>query len=237
MTTFMLIHGSWHGAWCWYKIIPFLEAAGHRIIAPDLPGFGIDKTPIPEVAPDTWSEAVCRLLDAETDPVVLVGHSRGGMVISQAAEARPDKVRKLVYLCAFLLSDGQSVLDVLLADSTSLVSANVVLNENEGHATLPEAAVRETLYGDCGDADVALARVLLQPEPLAPVVVPIHVTPENYGRVPRIYIECLQDRAITPAMQKQLYEKMPCESVITMDTSHSPFFSAPELLVSHLSAM
>ncbi|ABW68968.1 alpha/beta fold hydrolase [Desulfosudis oleivorans] len=234
MSTFVLVHGSWHGAWCWYRLIPLLEAAGHRVIAPDLSGFGRDKTPIAEIGPDTWARDIGRILDAAPEPVLLVGHSRGGMVISQAAEARPDKVRALIYLCAFLLRDGQSVLDVLLADLTSDVTCNVEINEAGGYATLPETAVQQAFYGDCGDADVALARLLLQPEPMAPVIVPIHVTSKNFGQAPRVYIECLRDRAITPEAQKRMYSATPCDTIITMDTSHSPFFSAPEALARHL---
>ena len=119
MSTFVLIHGSWHGAWCWYKVIPRLERAGHRVIAPDLPSLGKDKTPISRVSLRLWTESVCQVLDAETEPVVLVGHSRGGMVISEVAESRPEKIKTLVYLCAFLLWNGESVMQVAQTDDTS----------------------------------------------------------------------------------------------------------------------
>jgi len=66
---------------------------------------------------------------------------------------------------------------------------------------------------------------------------PVAVTQENFGRVPRVYIECLQDRAIPPALQKQMYTATPCRNVLSMDTSHSPFFSAPRALADHLLAL
>ena len=79
-----------------------------------------------------------------------------------------------------------------------------------------------------------LARLLLQPEAMAPLGTPIHTTPENFGRIPRVYIECLRDNAVTPAFQKEMYSVVPCQRVISMETDHSPFFSEPEELVSHL---
>ncbi len=236
MSTFVLIHGSWHGAWCWYKVMPRLERAGHRVLAFDLPSLGRDKTPISEITPTTWADSVCQLLDAEEEPVVLVGHSRGGMIISQVAEARPSKVKTLVYLTAFLLMDGQSVLEAAQSESNadSKLLPNLIVNDDQGYATVREEAIQEAFYERCSYEDVVLARLLLQPEAMAPLGTPIHTTPENFGRIPRIYIECLSDKSLTPAFQKEMYSFVPCQKVISMETDHSPFFSEPEELVSHL---
>jgi hypothetical protein len=94
--------------------------------------------------------------------------------------------------------------------------------------------VKETFYGGCSEEDIALARLLLVPEALAPLATPIHITEGNFGRVPRVYIECLRDKALPPALQKKMYATLPCQQVISLDTDHSPFFSAPEELVVHL---
>lgn len=237
MSTFVLVHGSWHGAWCWYKVIPRLERLGHRVIAPDLPSLGRDKTPVSDVSLRLWTDSICRVLDAETEPVVLVGHSRGGVVISEVAESRPEKVELLVYLCAFLVRTGESLMQVAETDGASLVRPSLLLFQEQGHATVREENVRELFYGDCGDDDVALARLLLQPEALAPLGTPIQTTEERFGRIPRVYIECLRDKAISASVQKQMYTAVPCERVISMDTDHSPFFSAPDQLVGHLDAV
>ena len=98
-------------------------------------------------------------------------------------------------------------------------------------------AIKDAFYGCCGAEDVALARLLLQPEALAPMGTSIRITAENFGRIPRVYIECLRDKAISPAVQKQMYIAMPCQRVISMDTDHSPFFSAPEELVACLTSV
>src|SRR3990172_12780518 len=91
MSTYIFVHGAWHGGWCWYKVVPLLERAGHRVLAPDLPSLGKDKTPVSEVSLALWAEHLCRLLEAEREPAVLVGHSRGGIVISEAGGGRAGK--------------------------------------------------------------------------------------------------------------------------------------------------
>lgn len=74
MTTFVLIHGAWHGGWCWDKVVPLLEQAGHVAVAPDLPSHGADRTPVAEVTLDAYVARVCEILDAQPEPVVLLGH-------------------------------------------------------------------------------------------------------------------------------------------------------------------
>ncbi|OGO50967.1 MAG: hypothetical protein A2148_03010 [Chloroflexi bacterium RBG_16_68_14] len=237
MSTYILVHGAWHGGWCWYKVVPLLEKAGHTVLAPDLPGLGKDKTPVSEVSLALWAEHVCRLLDAQPEPAVLVGHSRGGIVLSEVAERRPDKVKTLVYLSAFLLRSGESLLQVAGKDATSLVVPNLVVADDQSSCMVREEALRDAFYGDCPDEDVTLAKLCLAPEPMAPLATPVSVTEENFGRVPRAYIECLQDRAVPLALQRRMYTDLPCQKVISMDTSHSPFFSAPQALVDHLLAL
>jgi len=234
MSTYLLIHGSWHGGWCWYKVLPRLEQAGHSVVAPDLPSLGTDRTPIVQISLDTRTDSVCQLLDAQAEPIILVGHSRGGILISQAAEKRPEKVKTLVYLAAFLLRNGESLLQVVQEDGTSMVLPNLVMAEDQRSATVREAAIKETFYGGCSAEDIALARLLLVPEALAPLATPIRITEGNFGRVPRVYIECLRDKALPPALQKKMYTALPCQQVIAMETDHSPFFSAPEELGTHL---
>jgi pimeloyl-ACP methyl ester carboxylesterase len=110
MTDFLLIHGAWHGAWCWDRLIPALTALGHRASAIDLPGHGADPTPRETVTLAAYGAAVADALRAAPGPVVLVGHSMGGMAISAGAALVPDKVSALVYLTAFLPGDGRSLM-------------------------------------------------------------------------------------------------------------------------------
>jgi pimeloyl-ACP methyl ester carboxylesterase len=234
MSTFVLIHGAWHGSWCWDKIIPLLRKEGHKVEAPDLPGHGRDKTPIPEISLQAYTDRVCQILDAQSEPVILVGHSMGGVVITQAAEYRPEKIKILVFLTAFLPQNGESLLQLAGGDTEALVLPNLIMAEDQSYATVREESIKEAFYGDCSDEDVKRAKSLLVPQAAAPFATPVKTSNERYGRVRRVYISCLRDQAISPALQEKMYQALPCEKVITMDTSHSPFFSAPEGLVGHL---
>ena len=237
MATYILTHGAWHGAWCWDKVVPLLQRQGHAAVALDLPGHGNDKTPIAQVSLQAYADRVCGVLDAQSEPVVLVGHSMGGIVITQAAEQRPQKIKTLVYLTAFLLRDGESLLQVAQGDTEAQVLPNLIMAPDQSYATVRDDALKDVFYGDCSDEDVARARSLLVPQAAAPFATPVHTTAENFGRIPRVYIECLNDRAISPSVQKKMYAALPCQKVISMDTSHSPFFSAPEALAAHLASL
>lgn len=237
MSTYVLIHGSWHGAWCWYKVVPRLEQAGHTALAIDLPGHGRDWTPPQDVSMQTYIDRVCGVLDTLPEPAILVGHSRGGIVISQAAESRPEKIKALVYLAAYLIPTGEAMLPTALGDTESLIVSNLTLNEEQGWHMLKAEAFEPALYADCPSEDVALARALLTPEPNAPVATPLELTDANFGRVPRIYITTLADRGVSTALQKTMYTRLPCQQVISLNTSHSPFLSAPDELVKHLTAL
>lgn len=236
MSNFVLVHGAQHGAWCWYKVAPLLRQKGHQVICPDLPGHGRDRTPPSEVTLRAYVDQVCAVLDAESEAVILVGHSMGGAVITQAAEQRPDKIAKLIYLAAFLLQDGQSVLDVAKADKEAFFLPNVVLSEGKRVANLREEFRKTVLYEDCSEEDVELAQMLLTPQACAPLGTPVRTTRQNYERIPRAYIECALDRVISVSMQRAMYSKLPCQSVSSMNTSHSPFLSSPRELVCCLTA-
>jgi pimeloyl-ACP methyl ester carboxylesterase len=232
-----LIHGAWHGGWCWHKVVARLRAAGKNVQAPDLPSLGRDRTAVEEITLQKWTDSVCRHLDEAVEPVILVGHSRAGALISQAAEERPQKIRTLVYLAAYLLADGESVAQRALQDELSLVAPNMVMAPDRKSCTLRDTAVKVALYGECPDEDVILAQSLLAPEALAPLTTPIRTSTAKFGRVPRVYIECRRDRAVSLSEQRRMHGAIPCQQIISMDTDHSPFFSSPDELTTYLLAL
>lgn len=211
-----------------------LEQAGHKVIAPDLPSHGKDKTPISKVTLQSYADCVGEILIEMIEAVILVGHSMGGIVITQAAEQCPDKIEKLVYLCAFLPGNGASLMDWAQQDPESLVSQNMIVSKDRSYFLLKDEAIGEAFYGDCSAEDAAKSKLLLCPQAAAPFPTPVNTTAENFGRLQRFYIECLQDRAILISLQRRMQAALPCQQVMTMNTSHSPFLSHPEALVNHL---
>jgi pimeloyl-ACP methyl ester carboxylesterase len=234
MSVFILVHGAWHGGWCWRKLIPLLEKDGHTVFAPDLPGHGNDRTPLSDVSFATYTERVCEAITSASEPVILVGHSMAGAVISQAAEYRPEEVRVLVYVCAYLLREAESLRDAARRDKANKVTPNLVLSQDRSVMTVREDAIAEAFYGDCSAEDIAWAKLRLVPEPTNVWRTPVRLKEGRFGRVPRVYIECLRDQAIPLGFQRQMCSEAAPIDVLSIDTDHSPFLSAPALLAASL---
>jgi pimeloyl-ACP methyl ester carboxylesterase len=236
MSRFVFVHGAWHGAWCWYKVLPQLERAGHDVLALDLPALGKDRTPLAAATLQSYAEVVGQALAAGTEPAILVGHSMGGIAISQAAERHPERIQKLVYLTAYLLRDGETLIGKA-TESPARAKGLTVRSADRASTTVNLEMIRQIFYAQCPQEDVDLAAQLLRPQAMAPMASPQSLTEARFGRVPRVYIECLRDRVIDPALQRSMHQASPCEKVLSIDTDHSPFFSRPEELVAHLKAL
>lgn len=278
-SAFVLVHGAWHGAWTYTKVIPELAALGHVAVAIDLPGHGLDaqfpsswfSRPLDaaafatEVSPlsgvtlqqcaDSVIAAIDQLHAGGHTKVILVGHSLGGVSITATAEQAPEKLQKIVYLSAFMLDVGQSSFDtVALPEGSSaevlpLVKADpkaVGATRIDWAATDPGyvAAAKSAFYADVSDVQFrAVANLLTPDEPAALSATPTTKTVGRWGSVRRHYISCLQDRAIPPALQQRFIAAAdafaPANKTIvhTLNTSHSPFVSAPEELALLLSAI
>jgi pimeloyl-ACP methyl ester carboxylesterase len=230
----VLVHGSWHGGWCWERLVPLLEAGGHRVDAIDLPGHGADTTPISGMTLESYAERVAERVEAAGAPVILVGHSMGGMAVTQAAELVPERIAKLVYVTAFLPNDGQSLPDLVAGDPDDLVQKNLVVDETAGTGIVAEHALKEAMYEECSDDDIARTTSRLVPESLAAMGAPVSITEERAGTVPRVYIECVRDKAIPIRKQRLMHNTRGVDQVLEIDTDHSPFLSRPRELADHL---
>jgi|TARA_B110000263_G_scaffold249614_1_gene267756 pimeloyl-ACP methyl ester carboxylesterase len=240
MTTFVLVHGASHGSWCWDKVVPLLESQGHDVIAVDLPGntYGEFDVPPSQVTLSSYADYVCKVLDELDEPVVLVGHSLGGLTITQAAEHHPDKIRSLVYLTALLFRDGTAMMPVAARDPESIRAGLQrdawALSEDLATVIFHEESLKSRFYNDCSDDDIEWVKPMLVPQPTGPLIDPIQTTAENFGRVPKVYIECEIDGALPLDYQREMQANVPCDRTITMGTGHSPFLSAPAELVANL---
>ena len=227
---FVLVHGAWHGSWTYYVLKYELQKAGHTAICINLPGHGLDTTNGGRVTLTDYQNAITNVLDSISKPAVLVGHSMGGIAISMAAEARPEKVDKLVYLAAFMPKNGESMLDLAMQDSTSMIGPSLIIDTVNKVVDLVRENISDIFYDTSTAEYVILSKMLLVPNPLIPLATPLTLTEENYGSVRKFYITTKYDKAITPEFQKKMYLAQNCEKIYTLNTEHSPFFSAPNNL-------
>ena len=234
MATFVLIHGGCHGGWCWERIVPLLQERGHRTFAPDLPGMGTDRTPLSAVTLQGWAKFVADLICQQNEPVILVGHSLGGPVISQAAEFVPDRIASLVYLAAIMPSDGETAGEMVPTPDDSETWS--IVAEDRKSFSIPPLILEKYFYNTTQAEWIARAVEKVTPLPFSVLAEPVSLTPERYGRIPRIYIRTRQDGAWNPDLQKLCIARQPCGKIFELDTDHSPFYSAPEKLTDILVA-
>jgi pimeloyl-ACP methyl ester carboxylesterase len=227
MATFILIHGGYHGGWCWEYLTPLLEAAGHRTLAPNLPGMAGEPTPFEQVTLKLTADAVADLVRAQKGPVILAGHSLGGVTISEVAERIPEKIAGLIYLTAILLPNGVSVADRI----PQLTAPMEVIPSPDGFSVNPNPKeAKSSFYNttDAARAEQAIAR--LTPQPMTLINERLKLSDSRFGRVRRAFIECIRDKALPLASQRLMQKELPCDPVVTLDTDHSPFLCAPDQL-------
>ncbi len=214
--TVVLVHGAWHGPWCWDRVTPLLEARGIPVVLVDR-GVGSPR----QVSSDPWidRERVQAAVNAVAGPVVLLGHSQGGIGITYGGIA--PNVKRLVYLTAH--APGIDMPDGVVLRSPALVAGGI--DTPEGRLFDP-ATVASVFYGDCSPEDVAWAVSRLDPQQL-PVQGPL---PEEraWQVIPSTYVVCTEDGALLAAGQRIYASHM--TEVIEWPTSHSPFLSQPAML-------
>lgn len=223
MAEFLLVHGSGHGAWGWRDMLPLLNANGHTARAIDLPAHGDDKTPVSECSLDAYAGKV---IDAIQEPVILVGHSLAGMTISAVAEKAPEKLRRLVYITAWLPGNGDSARDMRAAAGCPQLVAAMEISDDRTTNSFAPHLTEALFYGDCPPGTYAYAAQHLCPEPLAPQREAI-VLGENFAGVAKSYIRCHGDQAIPVEAQMFMSDHLPQADRYDMACAHSPFFADP----------
>jgi pimeloyl-ACP methyl ester carboxylesterase len=189
MSTYLLVHGAWHSGRCWDRVVPLLEAAGHRVSAPSLTGCG-DKAHLlgPEVGLDTHVADVVSLIEEEDlTEVVLVGHSYAGLVVSSVADTVPERIAHLVYLDAMVPEDGETAVDVMSVNRYAVDAAH---SSADGWRVppLPEQPAPYGLFGVTDPADVAWLRTMLTDLPVRCLEQPVHLADPAARAIPRTHI-------------------------------------------------
>lgn len=233
-TPYVVVHGSWQSAADWDEVANQMRAQGANVTVVELQAHGADKTPIAEASFDAYTSKVEAAVDKLGGPVILVGHSFGGMVISAVAEQRASKVEKLIYVGAFVPKDGDTVLGLAKSDPGTHLGDALSVDEKAGTIDVDIAKLGDVFCADCSAPTLAALKQRYRTEPLAPLATPVHLTADNWGKVPKYYVYTKNDHAISLGAQQSMTARVKLAGNATLETSHCPFLSQPAQLVSTL---
>ena len=242
VNTFFLVHGAWTGGWCWEKLRPLLEAEGHTVIAPDMPGHGEDRLPIEDQNLETYARTVETLIAPINGQVILVGHSFGGMITSQAACYIPNKIKKLVYIAAFLPQNGQSCDGITKSKKPTfrekiMTSGNDFILSVDGKTSkvTPDSCA-DFIYNDIPRDEALVIAERLCPESNVAQQQAVTLN-DKFSNIPKAYVRCVLDQTVDISLQDKMVAETYCGEVYTLETGHCPFESAPRGLANILLSM
>lgn len=226
MATFVLVHGAWHDGAAWQPSIQHLETRGHRAFAPTMAGHGKGANKNVDHAQCTKS-VVDYIVDNSLSDIVLLGHSFGGTVISKVAEAIPERIRRLVFLNAFVLSDGKSLNDEVPGFYVELFDRLVQADDT---VMLPFPIWREAFVND-GDLELAQwAYSQLSPEPYQPFREKLDLKKFYSLEIPRSYINATEDIALPHGewgWHPRMFNRLGLCRLVQMPGSHEVIFTNP----------
>lgn len=219
----LLLHGAWHGGWCWNYLVPHLRLKSIKVLAPNLPGrSGVSEKTL---SPSGYLKFIIQLIHSSPEPVFIVAHSLAGIFASQLIESIPKKISGIAYVSAFLLRDGQSVFDVI-TDNPSLITQSLVISDS--HINILPKVARQALYNYCVPEIATWASNKLCPEPVEPMQTPIHFCEKKFSQVKTYYVLCTEDMATLPDFQRKMCQKFPDTQIIEFKSDHSPFLCRPK---------
>src|SRR6516162_8073622 len=223
----VLVHGAWEEANIWQAVTPLLEKDGYRVVTVTLPGRPSSPLSPDKVSLDLYRDTILNAIGNPAQPVVLVGHSFGGITISLAAEAAPKKIKTLVYLAAYLPKDGQSLLNLGNSDKDSKIGPHLQIMKDKGIIAVEKSARTDLFCLDCNEQFREALPNLIVDEPLAPLVTPVHLTAERFGTVDKVYIHTAKDQVVSPSLQATMVAATPVRREFTVETGHTPFLTDP----------
>jgi pimeloyl-ACP methyl ester carboxylesterase len=231
--TIVLLHGAFQNGYStWHKVMPELCLKGCKVIVVTLPGRDKDGKDPKMLSTEIYHDTVLKAIEGETAPVVLVGHSFGGISISNVTEAAPDKIKALVYLSAYLPRDGESLMTLAQTDRDSYLGkpGNLILSPDYALASIQEDQKANIFANDAIAIDKAAIVASLIPELAGPQGIPVKLTEANFGRVPKFYIETTQDHCVSPYLQEQMIAHTQLVKVIKLEAGHASYITQPKVV-------
>ncbi|MCA9879707.1 MAG: alpha/beta hydrolase [Thermomicrobiales bacterium] len=229
----VLVHGAWHGGWCWERVAHSLRAAGHPVFTPTLTGLAERHQLLNrDTGLETHITDIVTLLTAQDlEQVVLVGHSYGGMVITGASAAVPERIATLVYLDAFVPGVGDSVMTLMPPDRAAIYAA-AAADRGDGWRIPPPTAAA---MGVTAPGDAAWLDAHLTDQPLLAFTQPLPRPAPPPGQIPRRYIRCTEGSPSFAAVAARLRAD-PAWAYDEVPTGHDAMVTEPDALAALLQA-
>lgn len=227
MSTFVLVHGACHDGSAWKRVIERMTELGHTAYGPTVAGHGVNAKSQVNHGESTKS-IVDFIVDRDLTDVILVGHSYGGSIISKVVEAIPDRVRRLVFWSAFVLADGESMLEAFppaMRDTLTKLAAE----SSDNTVTLPFDVFRSLLMNDADERSTRSAYEQLSPEPFCQLVEPLDMKQFHSLPTPRSYLVGTEDAMPPgdPHWHRRMAERLGAHRFVEMPGGHELFFSNP----------
>jgi len=226
--TYVLVHGAWMAPYSWETVSKQLKKAGAHVIVVELPGHGTDTTAPQTLSIDVYRDKVIAEMNKVDGPVILVGHSLAGMVISEVAEKVPGKIEKLIFVGAYLPANGQSLLDLANTDAKALLGPSIIPSADKLTLDVKHENIVNIFCADSSPETQALVLKNYKPEPAIPFTNKVVLTDNNFGKVKKYYIHTLQDHVIGIDLQNQMVATAGITNVYSLESSHTPFLSMPD---------
>jgi len=218
----VLVHGAWMGGWGWDRVAQYLRDQGHTVVAVTLPAHDTDPLPAPAASLAGYVDVVAAAVHSVPGPAYLVGHSAGGVVISQFAENEPAAVKQLIYVAAILPQSGQTLFDLASLDQGSLILPNMTVDMTNYVVSLPVSQVPAILCGDCNPSQAQLLQSHYRDEPLLPAATPVSLTAARFGAVDKRYFFMTQDQTVTYPRQQAMASTVTLTKTASMNSYHCP---------------
>ncbi len=233
MATILLVHGAFHGAWCWDAVVPELERTGHRVLAIDLPGHGARRdVPFHKITLDLYAGAIVDAARELGEPVFAVGHSNGSFAISHAHGLAPERFTGLCHLAGMVPMSGERATTLSVRVGGFRVRP---MRLGWFSGSMRARDVIPTFYNTCDPETAERAAARLTPQPLLPGIQPARCsdTPPPF----RGYIATRRDQTYPFAGQKRVAARFRIDAWAELDTGHSPFLCSPFELAGEIGRM
>lgn len=232
MSKFLLIHGAYHGAWCWDEVKNYLDRKDQEVYTLDLPGHGLDSTPRQTVDIKSYVQKVKEYIEKNNlEDIILVGHSFAGVVISKLLERIENKIKHIIFINAVILDNGESFFD-FFPDHIKQKYRDVANNREDKSITPNPESLKAKLFNELEDEEkFKIIFNHLTPQPIKPYEEQVYLNGFKDSVVPMTYIFCTKDISFPPDIFDKILLKLPSHfKKLELESDHEAMFSHPKEL-------